>query len=358
MFSRENKEVSSFSRVCFHNHYTTYLAVYNRGMIELQRCTRQEVWDDYVLDNGGHPLQLWGWGQVKTAHGWTVDRMLAYDDEKIVAGAQILTRKVVFPFRAISYVPRGPVGEQSSSEDFLRAIAQYAKREHHSVALSLEPDSEEFPLYQGWKKTSNSIFPSQTIILDLEKSDSDLLATMVKKTRQYIRKSAAEAITIKSVRTKDDLEKCLAVYHETSKRASFNVHADQYYFDVFNLMGDHSPIFAAYVDDQPIAFLWLAISSDTAFELYGGMNDIGKQLRANYALKWHAIRKTKEWGLSRYDFGGLIEDGVSNFKRSWTDHDSELAGTFDMPLSPFYGLWNKTLPAMRKTAQRLKSLRK
>lgn len=346
------------SRVCFHNHYTINSAVYNRGMIELQRCTRQEVWDDYVLDNGGHPLQLWGWGQVKSAHGWVADRVLGYDDEKIVAAAQILTKKVPLPFRAISYVPRGPLGEQGTSEEFLTALGNFTKREHHSVALTIEPDSAEFPLYSSWKKSQNAILPSSTVALDLEKSESDLLATMAKKTRQYIRKSAAEKITIKTVRSRLDLEKCLEVYHQTSDRAGFGLHGDQYYLDVFSLMGDHSPVFAAYVDDQPVAFLWLAVSLDTSYELYGGMNEQGAELRANYALKWHAIRKTKEWGLKNYDFGGLIEDGVSNFKRSWTDHDTVLAGTFDMPLSSAYGLWASALPRGKKVVQKLKSLRK
>ena len=126
---------------------------------------------------------------------------------------------------------------------------------------------------------------------------------MAKKTRQYIRKSGAEAVIIRRVHTRNELDKCLAVYHETSKRAGFGLHSDQYYYDVFDKMGDYSPVFAAYVDEQPIAFLWLAISADTSYELYGGMNDLGQQLRANYALKWQAILKCREWGLMRYDFG-------------------------------------------------------
>ena len=64
-------------------------------MIELCRCTDKEQWDEYVLDNGGHPLQLWAWGQVKAAHGWTAERLLAYDtadDEEIVGAAQVLMK--------------------------------------------------------------------------------------------------------------------------------------------------------------------------------------------------------------------------------------------------------------------------
>ncbi len=327
-------------------------------MIELQRCTDQETWDDYILENGGHPLQLWGWGQLKMAHGWSADRVFAYDDAEIVAAAQILTRKLPVPFRGFSYVPRGPVGEQGSGQDFLELVADYAKREYHSVVLSIEPDLLEFAIPRGWVRAQNSVLPSKTVLLDLEKSDSDLLRVMDKKTRQYIRKSTAEAITIKQVRTREDLAKCLEVYHLTSKRAKFDVHDDQYYYDVFNLLGDHSPIFAAYQDDQPIAFLWLAISADTAYELYGGMNEQGQLLRANYALKWHAIRKTKEWGLTRYDFGGLVGDGVTNFKLSWAEGETNLVGTYDRPLSSFYKLWGKGFPAAKATFRRLKSLRK
>ncbi len=327
-------------------------------MIELERCTRQDVWDDFVLDNGGHPLQLWGWGQLKTAHGWSVDRILGYKGDEIVAGAQVLTRKLPVPFRAISYVPRGPVGKQWGSDEFLSMLSGFVKDEYHPVALSIEPDIHNFEPSGKWLKSDNSILPASTIVLDLAKTEAELLNDMAKKTRQYIRKSAAEAIEIKTVRTREDIEKCLDVYEDTSKRANFNVHSRQYYMDVFNLLGDHSPIFAAYVDGQPVAFLWLAVSEDTSYELYGGMNESGKELRANYALKWYAIRKTKEWGLMRYDFGGLIEDGVSNFKRSWTNGDTELAGTFDLPLSINYKLWSKALPRAKKTMQRLKSLRK
>jgi lipid II:glycine glycyltransferase (peptidoglycan interpeptide bridge formation enzyme) len=342
----------------FTPNYITGREVYNRDMIELQRCTDQELWDNYILENAGHPLQLWGWGLLKAAHGWSVDRVFAYENEIVIAAAQILTRKLPPPLRAFSYVPRGPVGEQSAAQEFLEALGAYTKRTHRSVVLSLEPNSAEFPLYEGWLKSPHRILPAQTIALDLHKSESDLLANMVKKTRQYIRKSAAEAITIRPVKTKDELEKCLTVYHETSHRAQFDLHNDQYYYDAFMLMGEYSPVFAAYIEDQPVAFLWLAISGEVAFELYGGMNETGQELRANYALKWHAILKCKEWGIHTYDFGGLINDGVSTFKRSWSDEETTLAGTYDKPLTSFYPLWSKGLPAAKAIVRKLRPRRK
>lgn len=323
-------------------------------MIELQKCGDKEQWDEYQLEHGVYPHQLWGWGQVKSGHGWVAERIFAYDDERIVGSAQVLIRHLPLPFRSFAYIPRGPFVEEAYRDEFLNAIATLVKRDHKSVALSVEPGTLEFEAPNGWRRSAHQVLPAETILLDISKAESDLLAGMAKKTRQYIRKSAAEGITIKQVRSREELEKCLHIYRKTAERAKFNLHQNQYYFDVYNLLDDHSPVFAAYLEGEPIAFLWLAISADVAYELYGGVNEDGQQLRVNYALKWHAIRKMKEWGLSSYDFGGLISGGVSVFKQGWAAEETILAGTFDKPLSPFYSVWSKGLPAAKAIVHKLK----
>ncbi len=328
-------------------------------MIELRRCTDKEQWDEYVLDNGGHPLQLWAWGQVKAAHGWTAERLLAYDtadDEEIVGAAQVLIRRLPPPFRAYAYVPRGPLMGQVNQEAFLGALATLVKREYHAVTLAIEPDVEQFNPPARWVRSTNKVLSAETILLDVTKSESDLLADMAKKTRQYIRKSATD-VTIRRARSSQDLEDCLALYKQTAARAGFNLHSQQYYKDVFMQLNDHSPIFMAFADGQPVAFLWLAISETTAYELYGGMNDQGQALRANYALKWHAIKKVKDWGMHRYDFGGLVAGGVATFKQGWSSSITTFAGTFDLPLSPFYVAWSKGLPFAKRTLQRVRKLK-
>ena len=324
-------------------------------MIELQKCTDKEQWDDYILEHEGHPLQLWGWGQVKAGHGWSAERVFAYDGEdKVVGAAQVLIRKLPLPFRSFAYVPRGPIVEKAHHSEFLEGLANLVKRDYRSVALSVEPNSFEFDVPTGWKRSTNKILSADTMLLDITKSESDLLADMAKKTRQYIRKSAAEGITIKQIHTRDEIEECLHIFRQTAERAKFNLHQNQYYFDVFNLMEDNSPVFAAYLEGKPVAFLWMSISADVAYELYGGMNEDGQRLRVNYALKWHVIRKVKEWGLSQYDFGGLVVGGVSVFKQGWASEETSFAGTFDKALSPAYYLWSKGLPKAKAILQRIR----
>lgn len=324
-------------------------------MIELVLCHDSEQWNDFILDNGGHPLQLWGWGQVKAGHGWTALRFFAVQDDDTVGAAQVLVRKLPAPLTSLAYIPRGPLTiSREFNTEFLQLVAEYVKREHKSVAVTIEPHDLDFRAPEGWKRSKNKILSSDTILLDITQSESDLLAAMAKKTRQYIRKSASEGISIKRVTSPADVQECLHMYEQTSQRAGFNTHSKQYYLDVLSQMGDHAPLFAAYVDGSPVAFLWVAVSADIAYELYGGMNEDGQRLRANYALKWHVIRKMKEWGLSEYDFGGLVAGGVANFKQGWTDEMTVLPGTFDRPLSPLYPVWNKALPGAKKIVQTVK----
>jgi len=324
-------------------------------MIFIEKCEDQEEWDDTVLSRGGHPLQLWGWGEVKGTHGWTAERVTIREGEVTIGLAQLLIKKLPWPFTALVYIPRGPVCEENKREAVLTELGTYAKMNHHAAVLTIEPDWEGELEISGWRHSENAILIPRTLILDLTKSEEELLGAMAKKTRQYIRKSSGEDVEIRKVKTKEELAACLEIYKETAKRAQFSLHDDSYYYDIFEKFGDFSPVFAVFHQGQPLAFLWLAISEETSFELYGGMNDLGQQLRVNYALKWHAIQATKKWGIKRYDFNGLLNDSVSTFKQGFASHENMLVGTYDKPLSPLYSVWTHALPLVKKIIRKIKN---
>jgi lipid II:glycine glycyltransferase (peptidoglycan interpeptide bridge formation enzyme) len=317
------------------------------------------LWNEIVHDLGGHPLQLWGWGELKAAHNWRVVRVIFADEEgSVVGGSQVLLRKLPASMGDIAYVPRGPVARKGSEDDVYAALIEYVQTHCKAIVVTVEPDSEDAPTAAGWKQSTNTVLIPRTLILDLEKPEEELLSVMSKKTRQYIRKSGNEAVTIRRVTTHEELALCLDIYHQTAARAGFALHGDDYYYDVADKLDESSLVFAAFEGKTPIAFVWLAISQKTAFELYGGMNEQGQQLRINYALKWHAIRKCKEWGIERYDMNGLLNDGVSTFKQGFAAHENMLAGTYDYALSPLYVIWSKGLPLAKKGVRTLNKLRK
>lgn len=305
-------------------------------------------------------MQLWGWGQSKAEHGWSVERVLVSEGEALLGSAQVLYRKLPFPFSSLAYVPRGPQAAPGRLAEVLAAVESQV-RQRRSVALLAEPDwaledprSEELTA-AGWRAAASQILIPRTLILDLQRTEDELLAAMTKKTRQYIRKSAKEELDFRPV-LESELGACLAIYKTTAQRAGFGIHTDDYYLDIFRNLGKDSPVFGVFEGTRPVAFLWLAASSGTAFELYGGMDETGSRLRANYALKWTAITAMKERGITRYDFNGLLNDGVSQFKFGFADHEDLLAGSWEKPLSPLYPVYAKALPSARTLLAKTRGL--
>jgi lipid II:glycine glycyltransferase (peptidoglycan interpeptide bridge formation enzyme) len=84
---------------------------------------------------------------------------------------------------------------------------------------------------------------------------------------------------------------------------------------------------------------------------------VGRKARANAPVKWHAIQWAQETGRSRYDLNGLLNDGISEFKRSFAQHDNKMIGSLDVPFSMLYGAWNKGLPTAKRLVRRFRGTR-
>ena len=85
-----------------------------------------------------HLLQTGEWGELKSAFGWTVIRIVNND-----VGAQILFRKLPLGL-TIAYVPKLAVGDQQSaiSEEFWREVDLVCKKQR-AIFLKVEPDAWE-----------------------------------------------------------------------------------------------------------------------------------------------------------------------------------------------------------------------
>jgi lipid II:glycine glycyltransferase (peptidoglycan interpeptide bridge formation enzyme) len=318
-------------------------------MTNVVRHDNEATWNNLVKEQGGHPLQLWGWGEVKRAHGWEVDRLQVGH-----GGAQILIKRLPGPFGPLVYVPRGPFGSMVTNQSEREALARYVKATYSPTLLSAEPDTTGELQWKGWRTSNNRILLARTAVMDLTKSDEALQAAMSKKTRQYIRKSAGEGIEVVQAGSIKDIDDCLTIYKQTAKRAGFALHGDSYYHDIFTMLGDDSPVYLARYQGRTVAFLWSIVTEAVAFELYGGMNDEGQRLRANYHLKWSVIQLMKARGVQRYDVNGLLNDGVTAFKQGFIPEETTMSGTYDKPMSPLYGVWSVALPAAKRLLQKFR----
>jgi lipid II:glycine glycyltransferase (peptidoglycan interpeptide bridge formation enzyme) len=309
-------------------------------------------WDKLIENQNGHPLQLFGWGEVKKHTGaWRVLQVARANVQDASANfAQILVRKT--PLGSFGYIPRGP----NLTDDFLQELRTVAVREKLFM-LRFEPNvkAENWHIWRAkLKHPKDHILLNRTVQLDLKKPAETLLAEMDATTRQNIRRGERNAALSIRQATKEDLPRILEIYHETAARSNFPLHPDTYYRTIYDQMAGHNHIYVAVVDGKVESFVWCIKTPAICFELYGGGTSVALKHRANYLLKWQAIL-TAQKSSKVYDINGLLNDGISDFKRGFSAHkdghatETVIAHTGDLVIKPFtYFLFSVLLGAAKR----------
>jgi peptidoglycan pentaglycine glycine transferase (the first glycine) len=308
-------------------------------------------WDAFVeAAQPGSYLQLSGWADVKAVNGWHADRIATGRGSGRV-GAQVLTRRPRPMPWSLAYAPRGPVATEWTPDtigaftDAIRSgLPAAAGRVSH---LKIDPEIEAGgPLDEdgglrrtlraaGWRP-ADPIQPNATRIVDLTADEDALWGDLRKKWRQYVNKARSGGITISDA-TGDALPEFYRIYRETADRAGFLIRTEAAYRDVWNAFapaGRARLLFARRPDGEAVATLFLVRCGPRVVEPYGGMTADGGESRANYLLKWEAIRSSREQGATSYDLWGLATGGIAHFKTGFGGREVRYLGAWDLVLDP------------------------
>lgn len=318
-------------------------------------------WDRFVesCDPGSH-LQLSGWARVKAVNGWATERVLvapaAGADSTTVprtarVGAQVLLRRPRPLPWAFAYAPRGPVTTEWSADtvgEFTEAIRIGLRRRAGLVShLRIDPEIERDGRHDpegslrhalrraGWRPAS-PIQPNATRIIDLSADEDAVWGDLRKKWRQYVNKARHAGIVVEEA-DGSALPEFYRVYRETADRAGFLIRTEAAYRDVWEAFapaGRARLLFARRPDGEALATLFLVRSGRRVVEPYGGMTLEGGESRANYLLKWEAIRSSREQGATSYDLWGLATGGIAHFKTGFGGREVHYIGAWDLVLDP------------------------
>src|ERR1041385_2817264 len=187
-----------------------------------------------------HFLQTYEWGQVKAKYGWhplyavwALDGTWKVDSDPnqfstfqspIVAAALILKRQILrngFAARlSILYLPKGPLldwTDESLRNRVLNDLQSFAKKQG-AIFLKMDPDvvlgtgvpaSEEEVVdangqlvmkelkRRGWEYASDQIQFKNTVLIDLNPTEEEILARMKQKTRYNIRLAEKRGVKIR-----------------------------------------------------------------------------------------------------------------------------------------------------------------
>jgi peptidoglycan pentaglycine glycine transferase (the first glycine) len=259
------------------------------------------------------------------------------------------------------YVPRGPVfgkhelrikNYEKEIKDFLIKLLNLAK-ENNTRWIRVEPNSEEelilikecLPRGVKIKKSAVDVQPREILVLDIVKSEDELLAQMKQKTRYNIRLAEKKGVKVFTSREKKYIDEFLKLVKITSERDKIKSHPESYYRKMFEIiLGDMLKLYIAEYEGKAIAANLVLFFGKTATYMHGASDNEFRNIMAPYLLQWRQILDAKAFGCDRYDFGGVKTgdagrkswEGITKFKIGFAPETepSQFPGCWDIVLSP------------------------
>jgi len=201
---------------------------------------------------------------------------------------------------------------------------------------------------ENWnlRKANTDILPSNTIFMNLNMSEDEILGNMKSKTRYNINLSTRKGVQIRSLGI-DNLDVWYELYRQTAQRNNFFLHDINYFKVVLSAKANdtQSPaqvfLLVAEVDEKPLAAMFLVLSGNRGTYLYGASATENRNYMATYALQWKAMQIAKENGCTEYDFFGISPQadeshpmyGLYRFKSGFGGQVYHRMGCWDYPLN-------------------------
>ncbi|MEK7376547.1 MAG: peptidoglycan bridge formation glycyltransferase FemA/FemB family protein, partial [Candidatus Margulisiibacteriota bacterium] len=312
-----------------------------------------------VAEVSGQVLQSYEWGCLKESFGWEPLR-IKIDGS---TGISILKRKLPFINKCVFYAPRGPAVDFKNKDKLKELIAAVKAEAGKSGALFLkiDPEIEDTDTVSlsnlkslGFIRSGKEIQPRATIILDITKSEEEIMAGFESKFRYNIRLAEKKGVVVEEDISESAVEKYYGIYKVTSQRDSFMIHPISYYKKVRELIinSGMGTIFLAYIGKEPVAGVFIFAFGKRVWYMYGASSNEYRNCMPNNLIHWNVIKWAKERGYKEYDLWGIPANptlnhplwGVYKFKKGFNGKTHKFIGAYDLPFNRVqYKLFNTTL---------------
>lgn len=267
------------------------------------------------------------------------------------------------------YVPRGPILSRNTQhvtrntngiQKFLNDLINLAKK-YNIGWVRIEPASEDIlekiksnlPKNIKIIKSPVDMQPREILILDITKSEEEILAGMKQKTRYNIRLAEKRGVQIShnTQHITHNINEFLRLIRITARRDKITAHPESYYRKMFETIPPEIlKLYVAEYEGKIICANLVLFFGKTATYMHGASDNTHRDVMAPYLLQWQQILDAKKAGCERYDFGGVKIshntqhitrntnnwEGITRFKTGFTPEAKpiQFPGCYDIVLNP------------------------
>lgn len=317
--------------------------------MEIKEITDKNIWEAFVRKNSPQSFfQSWNWGEVINKDH-SLSRVGLFDENKLVGIAQV--NKVSAKKGNFLHIRHGPIFNYWQKK-YMNCLIEYLKnlnKSEKTVFLRISPllqntieNKSFFKSYGFIDSPIHAMDGEYCWILDLKKTEEELLTGMRKTTRYLIRQ--AQKLGIEIVKSKDqaDIDEFLTLYKQTAKRHNFIEHKG--IREEFNILLKDSQIllFKGYFGKKLLSAALIIFYNHQA--IYHHSASIEQKIPVNYLLQWEAVKEAKRRNMDIYNFWGIAPDGnnrhpwqgLTLFKKGFGGEKREYLHAQDLPLSLLY----------------------
>ncbi|MBR3252977.1 peptidoglycan bridge formation glycyltransferase FemA/FemB family protein [Candidatus Saccharibacteria bacterium] len=266
-------------------------------------------------------------------------------------------------------IPCGPLVDWNNSKlvnEIFKKIIEIAHNERCVFIrirpqLLMNPKNIKILEAMGLEKSPMHLAAEHTVMIDLSRSEEELLADMRRQTRYEVRRAGKLGIEVLESGTQAIFEEFHAVQAETAKRQNFVPPSLKTLLAEREAFGDKIMIYRAVSEGNPVAY-GLIIKSGLEADYYeAASTELNRKLPGAYALLWQAMKDLKSEGYERFNLWGIAPAGqpnhryagVTTFKTGFGGEVVEFVPAHDLVISKIKYLKNLTVETLRKKRRHL-----
>ncbi len=317
------------------------------------------IFSDITLDNSSefnksvdHPLQTFEWGQFREKTGVKVIRRGQTTQQGVLNPYQITIHQTPgFPY-LIGYLPKGDFPSHELQED-LKVTGKNKKLSFVQIEPNVIKGGQTFG--SELRPSFHPLFTKYTFLIDLTRSEDELLANMKQKTRYNVRIAEKKGVNFIIDNSDEAFAQYLKLTNETTKRQKFYAHDEDYHKKMWEtLRADSNDKFdpnrlqahllTANFNKKTLATWVLFTFKETLYYPYGASSSEFREVMASTGIAWAAIKYGKSLGLKKFDMWGAanVPDpapddpyyGFHHFKEGFGATLTEFVGSFDFVINP------------------------
>lgn len=295
----------------------------------------REAWDNFVTS---HPeanfLQSWDFYEFHLSRGKQIVRRIAIDENEQIIAAYAGVVETAKRGRYLA-IAGGPILDWQNHK-LVQTIfddIKQAGQDYHCVfvrvrpQLELSPKSLKLMRELGLKKAPMYLSVEYAGILNLVKTEDEILAGASQGFRRKLRKATKAGITIERSTDVDIVKTFYELEVKHAARQKFIAFSKDFLTKQFAAFVPHDEVvmYTAKLDDEILAQNFMIFYGNEASYHYGVSTDLGTKYSAAPLLHLEAMKDARTRGITRYNLWGIVGEnetshrfyGVSQFKRSF-----------------------------------------